>query len=147
MPTAQAVFLAVGAASLFTFLTVTYWVSTRASERRTQERYALLRQVAERPAESARLVIDLLREEDARLEEKSRRNALKARHDSMFGGWILIAVGIGMAIMLASVADDSPNVWTVGLLPFLIGVVMIAYELATGQRAAAGPRAEGKGQR
>ena len=133
MPIATAIFLAAGAVSLFAFLSVTYWATTKASERRMQERYALLRQVAERPAESARLVIELLREEDAQLEAKARRRAVKARQDSIVAGLILVAVGVGMAIMVASLADDQPNLWTVGLMPMLIGAVLVVYQLASGR--------------
>jgi hypothetical protein len=132
MPISTAIFLAAGAISLFAFLSVTAWAASRESERRTQERYALLRQVAERPGESARLVAELLREEDARLDAKAAQSALKRRQDSIVAGLILIAVGVGMAIMLAAVVDDKP-MWTVGLMPMLIGAVLVVYELASGR--------------
>jgi hypothetical protein len=131
MPISTAIFLAAGAISLFAFLSVAAWAASRESERRTQERYALLRQVAERPGESARLVAELLREEDARLEAKAAHSALKRRQDSIVAGLILMAVGVGMAIMLAAVVDDKP-IWTVGLMPMLIGAVLVVYELASG---------------
>jgi hypothetical protein len=134
MPMSTAILLAAGAISFFAFFTVSYWANTRAAERRTQERYALLRQIADRPAESAQLVIELLREEDARLDAKARQKLVKARQDSILGGWILVAVGVGMAIMMASVADDQPNLWTIGLLPGSIGVAMIAFEVVSGRR-------------
>jgi hypothetical protein len=133
MTTSTAIFLATGSVTLFAFLTVSHWVIARSAERRTQGRYALLRQVAERPTESARLVIDLLREEDVRLEAKARQKTLKARQDGILGGWILIAIGVGMAIMLASIADDQPRIWTIGLMPMLIGVVMIVHECVSGR--------------
>ena len=134
MPMPTAIFLAAGAISFFAFFTVSYWARTKAAERHTQERYALLRQIADRPAESAQLVIALLREEDARIEAKTRQKLDKARQDSILGGWILVAIGIGMAIMMGSVADDQPNLWTIGLLPGSIGVAMIAFEFVTARK-------------
>ena len=134
MPLPTAIFLAAGAISFFAFMSVLHWSHTTAAERRTTERYALLRQIAERPAESAKLVIDLLREEDERLEAKARQKLVKARQDTILGGWILIAIGIGMAVMMSSLADDQPNLWTIGLLPGSIGVAMIAYETIGAKR-------------
>ena len=132
MEIATAIFLAAGAVSLFAFLSVTYLVNARANERRTQERYALLRQVAERPVESAGLVVELLREEDARFEAAARQKRIKARQDNIVAGLILTAVGVGMAIMLGSI-QPGENLWTVGLMPMLIGGVLIVYELVRGR--------------
>ena len=63
---AKFLFIRTAAVALFTFLTVSHWISTRAAERRDRERMALLRKVAEQPVEMAALMRELLREEDWR---------------------------------------------------------------------------------
>lgn len=134
MEMSTAIFLAAGAVGLFAYLSVTSWAKSRAGERRTQERYALLRQLADRPEASAHLVLELLREEDARLDAAARRKTEKARQDNLMGGWILVAIGIGMAIMMGSIDADHHNLWTIGLLPMSIGVAMLGFELRSGRR-------------
>jgi Flp pilus assembly protein TadB len=123
-----ALFLFIAAATLavFAFLSVVYWVTARADERKTRDRYALLRKIAEQPAESAQLVIALVREEDARLEQRARNRAHQARRDGMQSGAILIAVNVGLSLMLYTTASGS-QVWTVGLIPGLIGVVLFLF--------------------
>lgn len=68
---------------VFGFLAMGAWASARASERKAQARYALLAKAVEQPAESARLVIEFLREDEAR---RARTRAIQARRDGMQGG-------------------------------------------------------------
>jgi cytochrome c-type biogenesis protein CcmH/NrfG len=140
MPMTTAIFLAAGAVALFTFLSIAAWSDARARERRTTERYALLRQLAEHPAESAQRVIDYLREEDARLEAEARQKAEKERQGSRGTGVILIATGIGLGVMVASLAPER-NAWTVGLIPLLIGVaILFTGKRGTDEREGNAPR-------
>jgi hypothetical protein len=126
-----AVFFFLSAASIafFGFLVATHWIDTRAVEQRTRDRVALLRKIADQPAESARIVVDLLREEDARVEQRARWKRQKARRDDMQGGAILIAAGLGVSIMLTAVA---PRLWTIGLIPAFIGVIVFAFAYFSG---------------
>jgi Flp pilus assembly protein TadB len=119
-------FIAAATVAVFAFLSVAYWVTARADERKARDRYALLRKIAEQPAESAQLVIALVREEDARLERRARNRAQQARRDGMQSGAILIAIGIGLSLMLYAIAS-GPHVWTVGLIPGLVGVVLFLF--------------------
>lgn len=145
MAMSTAIFLAAGAAAYFTFLSIAAWSEARARERRTTERYALLRQLAEHPAESAQRVIDYLREEDARLEAEVQQKAEKERQGSRGTGVILIATGVGLAIMVASLAPErvpERNAWTVGLIPLLIGVaILLTGKRGTNGREGTAPRA------
>lgn len=118
-------FLAAASIAFFSFLIATHWIETRAAERRTRDRLALLRKIADQPVDSARLVADLLRQEDAREERRARRRRQKARRDDMQGGAILIAVGIGVSIMLSAIAP--PRIWTVGFIPAFVGVIVLAF--------------------
>jgi hypothetical protein len=121
-------FLAVGAVALFTAATVGSWSEARLAERKARERLALLRKLSEQPAESARLVMDFLREEDQREEEAKRRRAQVGRKGALFAGSIVIAVGTGLAIMLMALVPDRPA-WTIGLIPGLVGVVILLFGL------------------
>lgn len=119
-------FVAAAVVALFTFLTASHWVTTRADERRARERYAVLRKVAEQPTEAAQQVLGVLREEDARAEEHRRRKASRARRDSLQGGAILVATGVGLGIFLYAVAPTKA-VWTLGIMLVLMGIVVTAF--------------------
>jgi Flp pilus assembly protein TadB len=123
-------FIAAATVAVFAFLSVAYWVTARADERKVRDRYALLRKIAEQPVESAQLVIALVREEDARLERRARNRARQARRDGMQSGAILIAIGAGLSLMLYAIASGS-HVWTVGLIPGLVGVVLFAFAFSS----------------
>lgn len=118
-------FLAAASIAFFSFLIATHWIDTRAAERRTRDRLALLRKIVDQPAESARLVGDLLRQEDAREERRARRKRQKARRDDMQGGLLVIASGLGVSIMLAAIAPQG--IWTVGVILVLVGVVVFSF--------------------
>lgn len=119
-------FLAAASIALFSFLAVVHWIDTRAAERRGRDRWALLRKLADQPGESARLVGDLIREEDARAEQRERERAIQARRENLQAGAVLVAVGGALGIML-SVLAEKPGIWTVGLIPMAVGVVVFGF--------------------
>lgn len=123
---AKYVFIAAAAVALFTFLTVSHWITTRSHERRERERTALLRRVAEQPPATAELMRELLREEEARLQAQTRRRIRQARHDGLQGGVTVLAIGVGVSIFLYAVAP-AERVWTVGILIVLIGIVSVLF--------------------
>ncbi len=115
-------FLAAAVVAVFAFCSIVVWVSTPARERQTRDRLALLKTLAEQPGENARQIMQLLREED---EKRIERKEREERGGRILGGSILIAVGAGLGVMLA-VLGDGGGVWSVGLIPFLIGCVLLA---------------------
>jgi hypothetical protein len=121
-------FVAAAAVALFTFLSTAHWVTTRAEERKTRERFALLRKIADQPTDTAKLLLEQLREDELRQEQKGRRSERQRRRDNLQGGLILLAVGAGLSIMLATVAPGE-GVWTVGLIPGLMAVVVLLFAL------------------
>jgi Flp pilus assembly protein TadB len=124
-------FVATATVAVFAFLSVAHWVSSRTKERIARERYALLRKVAEQPTETARLVLDKLREDDARQEERARQREAKARRDERLGGVIMLAIGLGLSIFLYAVAPEA-GVWTIGIMIVMIGLVMLAFTARKG---------------
>jgi len=119
-PFALFLFLAVSAVALFTFIAVASWTRARKEERIALYRSELLKKVAEQPGEGARQVLEILRQEAAQKELAKRRGLLLA-------GMITGAVGIGVMVMLSGIKDPELSVWTVGLFPFLIGLVMVLF--------------------
>lgn len=125
--TTTALFLFLGATiiAVFSFISVVVWVGARSQERRSRDRLALLKSVAEQPSDNARLVLELLREQDAKREERARR---QERRGTVQGGLILSAIGLSLSIMMAAMAGES-GAWTVGLIPMSIGMVLLLFTL------------------
>lgn len=76
-------FLATGANALFTFLSMAPWRMLRAAERKDLERFALLRKLAEQPTDSARLALEVLRDDDAKVEQKQRKRSHQTRLNTL----------------------------------------------------------------
>ena len=114
-----------------TAASVTHWTNVRSEERRTRERYALLAKLAEQPRESAEVVIALLREEDAkdeqrRLERRPERRRAK-RAEGLQAGLVLVAIGAGLAFFLAGLDTSGQRVWPIGLMLVLMGLVLFGF--------------------
>ena len=120
----QFLFLAAGSVALFAYLSVIHWVNTRAAERQTRERYSVLRKITEQPTESGQLVLQLLQEEDARAQKKEREQQIEARRTGMLAGATMIATGLGLMIMFAFL---SRRAWAIGMVPMLVGIVVLAF--------------------
>lgn len=116
-------FVAMVVMALFTFLSVGAWAGGRVEERKTAERYALFRKLAEQPSDTARLVLEMVREEEAKNEEKERRRKLRSRRDALLTGSILIATGVGLSVMVGVLSRKGASA-LVGLIPILIGLVV-----------------------
>jgi hypothetical protein len=77
------------------------------------------RKLLEQAGGSDRSVVDLMRQEE---EQQMRRRVEGLR----LGGLITTAVGAGMMIFLRVLVGDEP-VYVVGLIPLLIGLVLVVY--------------------
>ena len=125
MSTNAALFLFVAAAvvAVFAFLSVAVWVGSQAQERKARDRYALLKTLAEQQGEGAQRVLELLREQEAR---QARRKEQEERKGYLVGGLVTSAVGLALAVMLDTVGT-RPGIWTIGLIPLLIGAVLTGF--------------------
>jgi hypothetical protein len=126
-------FLAAAAISIFAFLSVAVWVSAPAQERQARDRLALLKSLAEHSGENAQQVLALLREEDERRRERKQR---EERRGFILGGLITMAVGAGLGLMLLVLG--SHGAWSIGLIPFLIGCVLLGAGLTIKREKASG---------
>jgi hypothetical protein len=95
------------------------WIGERRKEKEALHRNELLRKIAESQGDAAQRVLDMIRQQD-REAQIHRREGIK------LAGMITMAVGIGLMPMLAMIARNQP-VWTVGLIPALVGVALFSY--------------------
>jgi hypothetical protein len=109
----------VGSIALFSFLGVATWADARRKERETFYKSETLKKIAESSGEGARAAIELIREQE--------KNAAKRRFEGMkLGGLITAVVGIGVMALLHGLVQSAP-VYLAGLIPFLVGVVLMLY--------------------
>ena len=113
-------FLAVGAVALFSVISVAHWVTTRAQERESRDRFALLKLLLEHPGDEGQRVLIAWREQEA-------AGAVKARRERMMGGLVAAAAGVGLGIMLGMLTHWENGVWAIGVIPLFIGATMAAF--------------------
>ena len=112
MDTSAAVML-----GLFGFLAVSVWASSQRDQREMKYRYDLYQRMVEHPGPVADEVRALLERDAAR-----RQTAELA--DKRNGGFVTLAVGIGLGIALYFLVPGRP-VYLVALVPALVGVVIL----------------------
>jgi Domain of unknown function (DUF6249) len=104
-----------------TFGSIAIWIGARSSERRSRDRSALLRAVVEQQSDNARLVLEHLRDLEVTRKQEARE---QERRGTLQGSLILIAVGIALALMMASMSPNS-GAWSIGLIPLFIGIALL----------------------
>ena len=112
-------FLSVASVALFSFVAVAAWSDARRREREAYYKSETLKKIAESQGAGASSAIEYLREEE-RNAERRRREGTK------LGGLVTGAVGISLMIFLRAIVPDEP-IYLVALIPFLIGIVLLAY--------------------
>jgi hypothetical protein len=78
-----------------------------------------IKKLAEMQGAGAESVLSVLREEE-------RVSARRTREGLKLGGFITCAVGLGLLVTLRGIVPDMP-VYLVGLIPGLVGLVLLAY--------------------
>jgi hypothetical protein len=127
-------FVAAVILGVFAWFSVGHWITARAAERKDRERNALLRHLAGQPAESVRLVLEQIREDDARAREhaalwmQAHERGVRSTIPGARGGLLITAFGVGSAIFLYFVVP-ARAVWTVAAIPVLVGIVVTAFAL------------------
>ncbi|MFQ5890697.1 MAG: hypothetical protein ACE5JR_11675 [Gemmatimonadota bacterium] len=110
---------AIGGVALYTFLAVASWSEERRREREAFCRSEILKKLADRPEADSRPFLEMIREE----EDNAMR---RPREGQKLGGFITAAVGLRLLIVPHEVVGEA-RIWTVGLIPLFIGVVLSAY--------------------
>ena len=111
-----ALFLAVGAIALFSFVAVATWSDNRRREREAYYKSETIKKLSEMQGDDG---LALLREEENRA-VRQRREGIK------LAGLVTTAVGIGLMVFLRGVARDEAA-YLVGLIPLLVGFALLAY--------------------
>jgi len=111
---------------VFSFTAVMAWLGARRKERDAFYKSETLKKIAEAQGGGAN-AIEFLREQE-RISARQRREGQK------LGGLITMAVGIGMMVLLKPMLAHDPDpvaqqVYLAGLIPLLIGVVLLAYSV------------------
>ena len=89
-----------------------------------RERYALLKHLSERPADSVQVVLEQLRQDDAREEERyACQGRRRARAASSKAGSSCSFWARRWALFLYYLVPGDA-LWMIGLMPILIGVVL-----------------------
>ena len=108
----------------FSFIATMTWLRTRRKEREAYYRNETTKKVAEMQGSGVN-ALEFLREEE--------RISLRRRTDGQkLGGLISMAVGVGTmvflkAIMASDVDPAAHQAYLVGLIPFLVGAVLLIY--------------------
>ena len=102
---------------LFAFLAVSAWVSSQRDQRELKYRYELYQRMVDHPGPAADEVRTLLERDTA------RRQAAEIA-DKRVGGFVVLAVGIGLGTALYFIAPGKP-VYLVALVPGLVGVALL----------------------
>ena len=118
---------AVSVIAVFTFVSIATWSDNRRKEREAYYKHETYKKLIEQPGESAEAVRGFLHDEALR-EWQRRRDGLR------LGGMITLVVGIGVMIFLYGVTDGQENVYLVGLIPALIGFVLLLFGMIFIQR-------------
>ncbi len=115
-------FLSIGAVALFVvFIPLTSYIDSQRREREAFYKAETLRRIAESTTEGGKAAVELLRQQD-RIARTKSREGLK------IGGLINIGVGVGLMIFLHALVSSEP-VYLCGVIPGLIGVMMLVYVL------------------
>ena len=112
---------AVSIVAVFTFVAIATWSDNRRKEREAYYKHETYRKLLEQSGGPDRSVVDLMRQED---EQQARRRIEGLK----LGGLITAAAGAGTMIFLRALVGDEP-VYLAGVVPLLIGLVLLIYAL------------------
>lgn len=117
-------FLSVASVALFSFVGVAAWTESRRREREAYYKSEMLKKIAESGAGGGP-ALEYLREQE-KIAERRRREGMK------LGGLITAVIGIGVMVFLRAMALDPKigvpdGVYFSGLIPLLIGIVLLLY--------------------
>jgi hypothetical protein len=118
--------LMVGIVALFSFLAVAKWSDNRRRERETYYKSETVRKAMKMPGATPVTVQEFVREQQA-IANQRRREGLK------LGGLITIAAGVGIIVFL--IGKPGPRIFTIGAIPLLVGIALMAYAYFLAPRA------------
>lgn len=109
----------VGSIATFGFLAVASWAIERRREREAFYRSEVLKKIAESGEDGSSAALEMFREQ----QRIADRNRLESQR---LAGLVLAAVGLGLMGLLKGVAGN-PSAWLSGLIPTLVGAVLLVH--------------------
>ena len=127
-PVAIAAFILGGVGTIATFgsFAVASWVHARRRERESYYRSEVLKKLAEAGPAGSSAALEMFREQQ-RISNSNRLESQK------LSGLILAAVGVGLMALLKGVASHE-SAWLSGLIPTLVGAVLLIYSYGLAPR-------------
>ncbi len=110
-------FLAVGAVSVFTMISVASWSEARRKEREAYYKNDMLKKLADTPGPGANAALELMRAE-------AQIGAERTRQGLRIGGMITTAAGIGVLVFLRALLGGQEGVFLCGLIPLFVGLAL-----------------------
>ena len=110
-------FLAVGAVSVFTMVSVASWSEARRKEREAYYKNDMLKKLADTPGPGANAALELMRAE-------AQIGAARTRQGLRIGGMITTAAGIGVLVFLRALLGGQGGVFLCGLIPLFVGLAL-----------------------
>ncbi len=110
-------FLAVGAVSVFTMISVASWSEARRKEREAYYKNDMLKKLADTPGPGANAALELMRAE-------AQIGAARTRQGLRIGGMITTAAGIGVLVFLRALLGSQGGVFLCGLIPLFVGLAL-----------------------
>jgi hypothetical protein len=114
----------VGSVVLFAFLSVVGWAKEKRREREAFYRYEVQKKVAEQGGGAS--LLELMRSE-------AEANVRRRREGQILGGLITTVIGASGIVVLYALVPVS-GVWTAGLIPLSVGLVILVFALSTSRR-------------
>jgi len=116
-------FLSVASIALFAFVAVAVWSTERRREREAYYRSETIKKITDTQGAGGNSALDFLHAEE-------KIKARRLREGGKLAGLITAAAGLGVMIFLHSMPDpDARSAYLVGLIPLLIGAVLLGYSL------------------
>ena len=115
----------VGVIATFGFFGVASWASARRREREAYYRSEVLKKLADAGPDGSSAALEMFREQ----QRAAVGNRLEIQR---LGGLISIAVGLGLMPLLKGLAHEA--VWLSGLIPALVGAVLLIYSYVLAPR-------------
>ena len=118
----------IGSVAVFGFLGIAWWADARRREREAFYRSEVLKKLAEAGEAGSSAALEMYRDQ----QRTAARNRLESQR---LAGLILTAVGVGVSVLLKGLVSNEA--WRSGLIPTLIGAVLLAYSYLLAPRSAA----------
>lgn len=123
-------FLSVVMICVFTFISIAVWTEARRKEREAYYKAETMRRMTDTPGEGARVVLEMMREEERIDRQKAAFDEAKKREGLKIGGIVNLCIGVALYLFMRSIGGPA----MVGAFPFAVGIALTVYAYALAAR-------------